>query len=136
MSGFDLDARLAGDTVLIGDLALCRVLLMNDSRYPWVILVPRRTDVSEIDQLAEPDAQRLWQETRQTGRRLMRHFAGDKLNIAALGNVVAQLHVHLIVRFRTDAAWPGPVWGAHPAIGYDAATRDALMTRLQVLLID
>jgi diadenosine tetraphosphate (Ap4A) HIT family hydrolase len=127
---FELHPQLAADTVLIGDLPLCRVLLMNDRQYPWTILVPRRAALREIYELHEPDQLRFWRESTQLSRTLMSAFNGDKLNIAALGNMVPQLHIHHIVRFKGDAAWPAPVWGKHPAQPYDAA---ALNERVQLL---
>lgn len=131
---FDLHPRLAADTFVIGDLPLCRVLLMNDAQYPWTILVPRHNGLRELHELHESDLQRYWRESMQLSQVLMREFAGDKLNIAALGNVVPQLHVHHIVRFSTDAAWPAPVWGKHPAQLYDDRARDARLQRLRALL--
>lgn len=110
-SAFALDPRLAADTVEVGDLALCRVLLMDDARFPWLILVPRRPDVSEITDLSEADAAALWREVRIATGVMQALSKPDKVNVGALGNVVAQLHVHVVGRFRSDPAWPGPVWG-------------------------
>ena len=115
---FALHPQLAADCAAVGDWPLCRLLLMNDAQYPWFILVPRRAGMREIYELAEPDQQQLWRESAQLGRALMQAFAGDKLNIAALGNMVPQLHVHHIVRYRSDAAWPAPVFGKHPPQPY------------------
>lgn len=131
---FELDARLDSDTFLIGDLPLCRVLLMNDSRYPWVILVPRRSDKREIYELSKVDGAALWKEVRWFGEALMTLFRGDKLNVGALGNMVPQLHVHLIVRHRADAAWPAPVWGKHPPQPYTQAVLDDRLQRLSHLV--
>ncbi|MBN8482299.1 MAG: HIT domain-containing protein [Xanthomonadales bacterium] len=115
---FELDARLAGDTHFIGDLALSRVLLMDDARWPWLILVPRRAGLRELVDL-EVDAQYvLLDEINRTARLLQHLHAPDKLNIAALGNVVAQLHVHVIARHHQDAAWPSPVWGRGERVAY------------------
>lgn len=133
-SAFELDPRLAADTLAIGDGPLCRVRLMNDARYPWVILVPRRAGITEIYQLAQDDRQQLWTESLQLGERLMTCFGGHKLNVAALGNVVAQLHLHHIVRYRDDAAWPGPVWGRHPSQPYTAAEAQARIAQLRDVL--
>lgn len=108
---FALDPRLAADTVVIGDLPLCRVLRMNDARFAWLILVPRRAEIVEAYGLPAAEQASLWQEATQVGQALMAHAGGDKLNIAALGNQVPQLHLHVIARKRDDAAWPGPVWG-------------------------
>ena len=131
---FQLDPRLAADTFLVGETPLNQVLLMNDARYPWLILVPRRSDVTEPFQLSEPDQAQLWQESMRLGEAMKAHFAADKLNIAALGNQVAQLHVHHIARFHADDAWPGPVWGIGSAVQYGDAARDALMDELRSLL--
>ena len=127
---FDLHPQLAADTFIVGDLPLCRVLLMNDSRYPWTILVPRRAGLRELYELHEADLQRYWRESMLLSRALMGAYQGDKLNIAALGNMVPQLHIHHVVRFKTDAAWPAPVWGKHPALHY---TADALAQQIALL---
>ncbi len=114
-----LHPQLARDTVAIGDLPLSRVLLINDANFPWLLLVPRRRGVSEIIDLEEVEQAQLWTEISRTGRVLKALATCDKLNVAALGNVVAQLHVHVIARRQGDAAWPKPVWGAVPPIEYD-----------------
>ncbi len=119
MKEFVLHPRLAADCALVGDLPLCRVLLLNDGRYPWVVLVPRRADIREIYELNPVDRQQLLAESCLAGEMLMRRFDGEKLNIGALGNMVPQLHVHHIVRRQTDPAWPGPVWGHSPAVAYE-----------------
>ena len=131
---FELDPRLAADTVLVGETPLSEVLLMNDARYPWLILVPRRSDITEPFELSEADQAQLWQESMRLGEAMKAHFAADKLNIAALGNQVAQLHVHHIARFHADDAWPGPVWGVGSAVPYSDAARDALIGELRSLL--
>jgi len=131
---FELDPRLAADTFLVGETPLCQLLLMNDARYPWLILVPRRGDITEPFELGEADQAQLWQESMRLGEAMKAHFAADKLNIAALGNQVAQLHVHHIARFHVDAAWPGPVWGVGSAVPYGDAARDALMGELRGVL--
>jgi diadenosine tetraphosphate (Ap4A) HIT family hydrolase len=110
-AGFDLHPQLAQDTHYVTDLPLCRVLLMNEARYPWFILVPRRAGIREIHELPAADRQQLWAESNQISRALMALFQPDKLNLAALGNMVPQLHLHHIARFQSDAAWPAPVWG-------------------------
>jgi len=117
---FVLDSRLQQDTLLVGDFPLCRLLLSNDSNYPWFILVPRRADIWEIFQLDAQDQLQLWRETTALSQVLGKLFAADKLNVAALGNVVSQLHMHVIVRKRDDIAWPSPVWGKHAAQAYTA----------------
>jgi diadenosine tetraphosphate (Ap4A) HIT family hydrolase len=132
-AAFTLDPRLAGDTAEIGDLALCRVLLMDDARFPWLILVPRRPDVSEITDLAEADAAALWQEIRLATGVMQALSKPDKVNVGALGNVVAQLHVHVIGRFRSDPAWPGPVWGFQTRKPYPLHARAQLLERAGAL---
>jgi len=115
---FELDPRLVRDTVFVIDLVLCRVLLMNDRRYPWLILVPRRTGVVELTELAANDCQQLWQESLQAARLLKDEYPQGKLNMGSLGNVVSQLHLHLLMRQPEDPAWPGPVWGHSAAEPY------------------
>ena len=131
---FELDGRLAADTFVLGSTSLSRVLLMNDARFPWLILVPERADVSEPFDLSEADQEQLWQESMRLGGAMKAHFAADKINVAALGNQVAQLHVHHIARFHTDDAWPGPVWGVGSAVPYEAAAVQALMHELRSVL--
>ena len=131
---FELDPRLAADTVLVGETPLNQVLLMRDARYPWLILVPRRSDVTEPFELSEADQAQLWQESMRLGEAMKAHFAADKLNIAALGNQVAQLHVHHIARFHTDDAWPGPVWGVGSVVPYSRTALDTLVRELRSLL--
>ena len=131
---FELDGRLAADTFVLGSTSLSRVLLMNDARFPWLILVPERADVSEPFELSEADQEQLWQESMRLGGAMKAHFAADKINVAALGNQVAQLHVHHIARFHVDAAWPGPVWGVGRAVPYEAAAVEALMHELRSVL--
>ena len=127
---FTLHERLAADTFVVGDFPLCRLLLMNDAQYPWFILVPRRAGAREAYLLDEPDQQQLWRESAQLSRALMDAFRGDKLNVAALGNLVPQLHLHHVVRHAHDATWPAPVWGRHSARPYADAERAA---RIQAL---
>ncbi len=122
---FSLHPQLEQDSHLLGDFPLNRVLLINDCQYPWLVLVPRRDDVREIYQLNAADQQQLWRESSELGEQLMQVFGGDKLNIAALGNMVSQLHIHHIVRFAEDAAWPAPVWGASPMQAYPAEALQA-----------
>jgi Diadenosine tetraphosphate (Ap4A) hydrolase and other HIT family hydrolases len=118
MSTFQLHPNLQQDCFEVGRFALSRVLLMNDSQYPWFILVPERNDITEIFQLTAQDRQLLLNESCQLAEALMDLFAADKLNIAAIGNLVPQLHLHHVVRYRTDIAWPAPIWGKFPPIPY------------------
>lgn len=132
---FTLHSQLAKDCVPLGDFRLCRALLMNDAQYPWLILVPRREDVSELFQLSRIDQQSLLEEVNSVAAALAGHFSADKMNIAALGNVVPQLHLHIIARFREDSAWPRPVWGVQPVQPYaEAALRERLQ-ELEALLV-
>ena len=108
---FILDSILLNDTHYIGKLSLCRVLLMNNKLFPWVILVPERNDIKEIYQLPEKDQKTLIKEISLISKTMQELYWPDKMNIAALGNVVEQLHVHIIARFKTDDVWPEPVWG-------------------------
>jgi diadenosine tetraphosphate (Ap4A) HIT family hydrolase len=127
---FELHPQLAADTFVIGDLPLCRVLLMNDARFPWVILVPRRKDISEIYDLTMQDQQLLWQESALVAEKLMKLTEADKMNIAALGNVVPQLHVHHVARFQTDAVWPKPIWGQGVAEPYSESDKQQMLRNL------
>jgi len=131
---FALDPRLQQDTLAIGDFPLCRLLLMNDANYPWFILVPRREAVSELFQLDQADQQQLWLETTRLAETFKDAFVADKMNVATLGNVVSQLHMHVIVRRRDDPAWPAPVWGRLPARPYEMAEIAALQQRLRLVL--
>lgn len=128
---FSLDPQLARDTEPVGDLALTRVLLAKDANYPWLILVPRRPALTEIIDLEENEQAQLIAEIDAASRALKAITACDKLNVAALGNVVAQLHVHVIGRRHGDAAWPQPVWGAAPACAYAPTVRDGLIAALR-----
>lgn len=126
--------RLLADCYSVGRLDLCHLLLMNDANYPWCILVPDRDGIREIYDLSEADQRQLLSESSYLGRTMMTLFTGDKLNIAALGNVVPQLHIHHIVRFRNDPAWPAPVWGRLPARPYSDAELQERMNHLREAL--
>lgn len=127
---FVLHERLEADTVFVANWPLCRVLLLNDANYPWLVLVPRRHGVVELHELDQDDRQALMEEMADAARRLQNHTKAHKINVAALGNVVPQLHVHVIARFAADAAWPKPVWGTVPATPY---TPEALATQVAEL---
>ncbi len=127
---FKLDPQLEADTFPVGITSLNRIVLMNDSRFPWLILVPERPDIREPFELTDEDQRTLMQESMIVGKSLKALFNAHKLNIAALGNQVSQLHIHHIARFRTDAAWPRPVWGAGAAEPYEA---EALRERVALL---
>lgn len=124
---FELHPRIDADTALVCEWALSRVLLMNDSAYPWLILVPRRPATAEITDLDPAERLTLMEEISRASSGLRSLVSPDRINVAALGNVVPQLHVHVIARFTADPAWPKPVWGAFPARPY---TPEALEARL------
>ncbi len=115
---FQLHPRLQQDCISIGRFDLCRLLMMNDSQYPWFILVPEIVDVSELYQLTKAQRALFIEESCYLAEQLAELFNADKMNIANIGNMVAQLHIHHIVRYQTDIAWPAPVWGKFPAISY------------------
>jgi diadenosine tetraphosphate (Ap4A) HIT family hydrolase len=131
---FELDGRLAADTLHVGDLPLSRVLLMRDRRYPWLVLVPRRAGMVEVSDLAEDERATLWREVDLAGTALRSVARCDKLNIGALGNIVRQLHVHVIARVEGDAAWPGPVWGNGRAEPYGQSEAEAVREALKASL--
>ncbi len=132
---FVLNQRLAADTAPLDDLPLCSARLMDDSRWPWIILVPRRADITEIHALSEADQGQLMRETTAASRALAAAYQPDKINVGALGNLVPQLHVHVIARRRDDAAWPGPVWGVGTAVPYGDAL-DATVDRIRLALVE
>lgn len=129
-----LDPRLAAETLVVGDLPLSRVLLNDDANFPWLILAPRRPATTELIDLAAPERAQLMDEIARASTALRNLTRCDKLNVAALGNVVAQLHVHVIARFHDDAAWPAPVWGKAARRAYARADRDSLAARLREAL--
>lgn len=133
---FPLDPRLAADTHPIGELPLSRLLLMDDARYPWLILVPRIAGARELIDLDGNDRATLLDEISAVGRVLESMLRPDKLNIAALGNVVVQLHVHMVARYANDAAWPQPVWGRGERVPYAAADAAARVAELHRALKD
>ena len=128
---FKLHPQLDKDCDLIIDLPLCSVLLMNDSQYPWLILVPRVDNIREIIELSPEQQQQLWQESANVSHALQDLVNPDKLNIAALGNMVPQLHIHHIARFKSDNAWPAPVWGVKAALPYDEAKKAELIESIK-----
>jgi diadenosine tetraphosphate (Ap4A) HIT family hydrolase len=125
----ELHPQLQKDCLLLGQFALCKLLLMQDANYPWFILVPDRQGITEIYQLAEQEQQQLMRESSIMARMLVEDFHADKVNIATLGNVVPQLHVHHIARYHNDPAWPAPVWGAHAARAYDEEALQQLIDK-------
>ncbi len=131
---FQLHERLAADTHNLGCSQLCEILLMNDRTWPWIILVPAVPDIREIYQLGKEQQQRLLEESSTLSQGMMEIFGGDKMNVAALGNMVPQLHLHHIVRFEGDPAWPGPVWGKQPPVPYEDGELEQIKAKLKPLL--
>ncbi|MEY3289690.1 MAG: hypothetical protein RLZZ419_1932 [Pseudomonadota bacterium] len=115
---FQLDTRLKQDCIFIGRFDLCQLLMMNDSQYPWFILVPEKADIKEIYQLSTSERNTLIEESSTLAENLAILYNADKINIAAIGNLVPQLHIHHVVRYQTDIAWPAPIWGKFAAIPY------------------
>lgn len=131
---FSLDPKIAADSLPLASLALSELRLMNDARHPWLLLVPRKAGAEEITDLAADQRATLVEEIATVSAALKTITACHKLNVAALGNIVRQLHVHVIARFPTDPAWPGPVWGVGKAVAYEAAERDKLSQRIRAAL--
>lgn len=128
---FELDPRLQSDTLMLAHLPLSELLLLNDARYPWLLLVPRRLGLRELCELDAVDQKQLTLESNAVSQLLLSVFEAEKLNIAALGNMVPQLHIHHIARYASDDAWPQPVWGLHPAIPYEKEALAACIERVK-----
>jgi diadenosine tetraphosphate (Ap4A) HIT family hydrolase len=128
---WSLHPQLAHDTVPVGDLALSRVLAMNDANYPWLVLVPRRAGTVEIIDLDAPERMALIAEIAQASAGLKSLTRCDKLNVGAIGNIVPQLHIHVVARRRDDSAWPRPVWGAAPPRLYAASDLQAFIVAVR-----
>jgi len=133
---FTLDPRLEQDTILLGDFPLSRVLLMNDARYPWVILVPRITGLTEVFQLDADQQQQIMFESNFVAKTMSDLVQADKMNTAALGNVVSQLHIHHVARYQGDETWPEPIWGKGQAVPYRGQERDAVSQQLKSVFED
>ncbi|MGE0231407.1 MAG: HIT domain-containing protein [Flavobacteriaceae bacterium] len=131
---FQLDLRLQGDTLPIGDMGLSRVLLMNDCRYCWLVAVPRRAGLIEIIDLSEHERRQFWEEVDILSRCMKSMRSHGKLNVGALGNVVKQLHLHIVSRHNADAAWPGPVWGHGARVPYGTDEGAGLVTQFRTAL--
>ena len=134
MIDFALDSRLEADTYLIGELILNRVLLMDDARFPWVILVPKRANIREIIDLELRDRAMFYRETESVMEAMKRLFSPTKLNVAALGNMVPQLHMHVIARFDDDHAWPKPVWSVGERMPYAPDAAEARAKQISIEL--
>ncbi|MDX2112662.1 MAG: HIT domain-containing protein [Alphaproteobacteria bacterium] len=131
---FSLHPQLAADTHLIGDLPACRLLLMNNSSFPWVILVPRKDGLRELFDLSAEDYTAVMAEVRLVSEAFASETRADKMNIAALGNMVPQLHIHIIARYKTDAAWPNPVWNSGiAATPYHASELSEKLAQLRIV---
>ena len=127
-----IHAQLRNDCLILGRFTLCHLLLAKDANYPWFILVPDRDSIKEIYQLSSKDQKQLLTESSLLSERIMQVLKGDKLNVAALGNQVPQLHVHHIVRYHTDPGWPSPVWGRVVARQYSEAEMNGLVSKLEL----
>lgn len=134
MAGFEVDPRLLADSIEVMDLPLCAVRLVDDSRWPWVLLIPRRAGARELFDLDAPDRALLVEEAAGVARALTGVGPCDKTNIATLGNMVPQMHVHVIARQIGDAAWPGPVWGIGKPVPYSRAERVLTAETVRVLI--
>jgi diadenosine tetraphosphate (Ap4A) HIT family hydrolase len=131
---FELHKRLKADTWAVGEFPLCLLLLSKDANYPWTILVPKRLGIAEIYQLDNSDRQQLLHESCLLAEAMQGLFSPDKLNVATIGNIVPQLHMHHVARTSDDIAWPGPVWGAAPALSYSEEGAEVLVARLKAHL--
>ena len=136
MKEFKLHPRLIKDTYNVANLNLCKLLLMNDSNYPWFILVPRVDGISELFELTKLDRQSVNNEVDELSRRLLLHFNAKKMNVAAIGNIVPQLHVHVIVRKETDSAWPNPVWNNVDTVPYNNKDSIKLIKNIKLIIQD
>lgn len=132
---FELHPQLAQDSIVVCDLTLCRVLLANDCQYPWLILVPMRNDIKEVIDLSEQEQALMWLESAKVSKMMKSCYKPDKLNIAALGNMVPQLHLHHVARYTSDAAWPAPIWGLHPAQPYPEHQIEQIVADIKAQLV-
>jgi diadenosine tetraphosphate (Ap4A) HIT family hydrolase len=133
MPNFQLHPQLKKDCFVLGKFELCQVLLMNDSQFPWFILVPQRADIREIYELTDAEQITLIRESSYLAKKLAEIFNADKLNVAAIGNLVPQLHIHHVVRYENDKAWATPVWGKFAAVPYTEQQRVLLLEKLKSL---
>ena len=133
---FILNETLGKDCIFIGNFPLCQLLLKNDKTYPWFVLVPRRTGVLEVFDLLPDEQQQLWAEITIFSALTKSLVNADKMNIATLGNMVSQLHIHIIARNKTDKTWPQSVWDKFPAVAYDASEVEKIIAQLRPLMPD
>jgi len=131
---FALHPDLVRDTHPVATLELCEVRIMDDATYPWFVLVPMRKGISDTIDLKPADHAKLWEESAMFSRAIMKVFAGEKLNVAALGNMTPQLHVHHVVRFKADVAWPGPIWGKVPMRPYDEGELQVMTAKVRAAI--
>ncbi|TQV77744.1 HIT domain-containing protein [Denitrobaculum tricleocarpae] len=131
---FELHPKLAADTFAITTWPLCEVRVINDANYPWLVLVPRKAGLKDFDDLSPEDMALAGEEIRQASRALRELYRPDKMNVAALGNQVPQLHIHVVARFQGDAAWPNPIWGVVPARPYPDQDDERLVALKEALL--
>ncbi|MFQ3207938.1 MAG: diadenosine tetraphosphate (Ap4A) HIT family hydrolase [Glaciecola sp.] len=131
---FELDQRLQNDSFFVYKLPLSQVRLINDRQFIWCVLIPEINNITEIIELNEVQQAALWQESAMLSRALQKGFHPDKLNVAAIGNIVSQLHVHHLCRFKVDIAWPAPVWGRQPMVGYEENKNGMLSEKISKLL--
>lgn len=129
--GFTIHSKLVADTINLGSFPLCEVLLMNDCRFPWIILVPKIPDLKDFHEIPSQHRDVLFHEIEKASETIQKNWEVDKMNVAALGNQVSQLHIHVIGRRRTDEAWPNPVWGCGAPIPYDTADKSILIQSLK-----
>ncbi len=128
---FELHPRLKQDCIAIGRFELCQLLMMNDSQYPWFILVPEKIGIKEVYQLGKAERNMLIEESSVLAENLALLYNADKMNIAAIGNLVPQLHIHHVVRYQTDIAWPAPIWGKFAAVPYSGQQITDNITRIK-----
>lgn len=131
---FALHPRLEADSLYITDLGICQARLMNDQRVPWVVLIPQVDDARELHHLPGRDRENIWEDIHHTATVMEQLFAPDKINLGALGNLVPQLHIHVVCRFQQDPAWPGPIWGAGTPVPYDPQKAEETLARLKKAL--
>lgn len=131
---FKLDARLENDTIELGNIEFIKVLMSKDSNYPWLILVPEIANATELFDLDAQQQQLLMQTITKISKDMQVEFSADKINVGALGNVVKQLHIHIVARFETDIAWPGPIWGQHPAKPYTQEQLETQINKMKEML--
>ncbi len=131
---FELHPQLAADSFAITSWPLCELRVINDANYPWLVLVPRKAGLKDFDDLSPADMATAGEEIRQASRALRKLYRPDKLNVAALGNQVPQLHIHVVARFHGDAAWPNPIWGVAPARPYSSQDDERLVALKEALL--